>query len=467
MEAVKLSAPPSSPPAQQMPCSPPLFTVLCGTHSKLGNHSPLQILEGQGDVLRIIFEMVCSEWWSSHIIPFPGDRIPILLPLSRSDIQKLPPNEHTGRMYPPERQQVSGCPVAIVAQGLQFPPPATVPMGTFHNQTSEDLYVNMMPICINSKSSVLDTLPPSCAPYLSMICKCVKRLAGRGRKARGSEDSGDILAYLTIDERPVLCGESQRRGGMHVESPGILPLKPHESVNGMYSPAAEHHWGNGMMMRQEIIDGGIFMASNVDDSCAVWNCHVIDPEGDVVGRMGDVRRLRDILGPPTSTLAAGDLVWMTDKSPHESLPLQRSAHRQYFRLVTGKITTWFASHSTPNPMWESEKMASVFALNGVNIVEGSKFELYKHYTCCKWKMGTNEELEAAQKVKALKMLLNEEGLGHVSDAFIASGIVSIDDFVQHWHGQWDGMSFNIDKFSLHYYERIQVNHLLEKLREKS
>lgn len=37
------------------------------------------------------------------------------------------------------------------------------------------------------------------------------------------------------------------------------------------------------------------------------------------------------------------------RTPHESLPLKRAAHRQFFRLVVGKIDVWYARHSTPNP----------------------------------------------------------------------------------------------------------------------
>ena len=41
---------------------------------------------------------------------------------------------------------------------------------------------------------------------------------------------------------------------------------------------------------------------------------------------------------------------MTDRTPHESLPLKPGQYRQYFRLVTSNVSVWYAKHSTPNPL---------------------------------------------------------------------------------------------------------------------
>ena len=134
------------------------------------------------------------------------------------------------------------------------------------------------------------------------------------------------------------------------------------------------------------------MASNVDESCAVWKATLCDPDGDVVGKLGDVRRLKGLLGPPAMILAAGDLVWMTDQTPHESLPLKRSSQRQYFRLVTGKVTAWFARHSTLNPNMSMAEMTNCMSRMGVNVIEGNKFEIYQGKECCKWRSSNVEGL---------------------------------------------------------------------------
>ncbi|KAJ1562166.1 hypothetical protein HK405_015168 [Cladochytrium tenue] len=146
-----------------------------------------------------------------------------------------------------------------------------------------------------------------------------------------------------------------------------------------------HRWGFGI--------GGIFQASNVPDTCRVWDC-IIRDHGDIVGPLGSMEHLRlDLdVGPPPGVkaiapylpsprygapifpfllttgsndkipanssppparrngenLAANHVAWMTDRTPHESLPVRRRVFRQYFRLVTSQVTTWYEAHSTRN-----------------------------------------------------------------------------------------------------------------------
>ena len=126
--------------------------------------------------------------------------------------------------------------------------------------------------------------------------------------------------------------------------------------------------------------GGIFMASSVANSTRVWNASIdldsalpssrsegltssssssssssnLSPravvgDGSVVGRLGDLEHLRGALGKGV-TLDAGQLVWMTDRTPHESMPLKAGTYRQYFRLVTSEISVWYKEHNTPNPL---------------------------------------------------------------------------------------------------------------------
>jgi len=84
--------------------------------------------------------------------------------------------------------------------------------------------------------------------------------------------------------------------------------------DGVWIPGAEHHWGGGIMMREETTDGGIFMASNVTNSTAVYNCYLRDEEGDIIGPHGDIERLRYLIEPEKRLLKAGELLWMTDKT---------------------------------------------------------------------------------------------------------------------------------------------------------
>ena len=132
------------------------------------------------------------------------------------------------------------------------------------------------------------------------------------------------------------------------------------------------------------------MASTVTNSCRVWNAKVARA---AMGELGDLEHVRPLLGPGTC-LKENELVWMTDTTPHESLPLVAGTTRQvvqfplsshtltiirlfcllacssspaqYFRLVTSKVTAWYADHSTPNPL-------GVVPPEHVMVLHGSKF----------------------------------------------------------------------------------------------
>ena len=64
------------------------------------------------------------------------------------------------------------------------------------------------------------------------------------------------------------------------------------------------------------------------------------------------------------------MVWITDCTPHESLPLPAGKSRQYFRLVTSDVSVWYADHSTPNPL-------GIVPPENVKIVSGNKFDELK------------------------------------------------------------------------------------------
>jgi hypothetical protein len=101
---------------------------------------------------------------------------------------------------------------------------------------------------------------------------------------------------------------------------------------------------------------GIFMASNLDATCRIWPA-LINEAAPVTDPHGGVEQLREHLGPGQE-LQASQMCWFTDRTPHESLPVQapahdpdaKTVHRQFFRLVVGKISVWYTRHSTPNPL---------------------------------------------------------------------------------------------------------------------
>jgi hypothetical protein len=115
-------------------------------------------------------------------------------------------------------------------------------------------------------------------------------------------------------------------------------------------------------MYMHMYRGGIYMASTVSGSTRVWDAQVAPA---VIGELGDLEHVRDALGSGVD-LQAGELVWMTDTTPHESVPLPAGTYRQYFRLVTAGVSVWYAHHSTPNPL-------NVRLPKEVRVIEGDKF----------------------------------------------------------------------------------------------
>jgi hypothetical protein len=147
--------------------------------------------------------------------------------------------------------------------------------------------------------------------------------------------------YLTIQESFVEAGETQRRPGLHTDA----------HANGDWGAECDkgkgywHRWGAGEDGVEDVPrNGGIFFASTVDKTCAVWDCGIRNP-----GLLGDCEELRDRLskyGP--IPLEANRLYWITDRTPHEALPMKESGYRQFFRLVTDEVDVWYEQHSTPN-----------------------------------------------------------------------------------------------------------------------
>jgi hypothetical protein len=113
---------------------------------------------------------------------------------------------------------------------------------------------------------------------------------------------------------------------------------------------------------------------------------------------------------------------MTDKTPHESLPLQNNANRQYFRLVVGTITTWFADHCTANPL-------GVLPPDTVNIIRGNKFHMF-NTTCTKWISGTNKEIQKLKDENAVRELAFRHGLGHMSERLIEFGLTNFEKILE-------------------------------------
>ena len=238
-----------------------------------------------------------------------------------------------GHALPDNQQSQVGCGC------VEFPSPT-------------DININMMPFIFGDDT----TIPEQYRGYIPLIYNCWNVTNGS-------------ICYLTIEESLVKSGLSQRRPGLHIETPGnIQNIHPKHRLGGGSNPRL--CWGEGYM--QDHCYDGIYMASSVSDSCKLYNVVIRNEEltkSGVIGQHGDVSHIsheinlackkRDELVEDYRSYCETDsiivtksnkLYWLTDRTPHESLPLKEDTYRQFFRLVTQNISVWFEDHSTANPL---------------------------------------------------------------------------------------------------------------------
>ena len=238
---------------------------------------------------------------------------------------------------------------------------ATFNLNDFPEPTG--INVNMMPFIMNDQDFGSLKLPKYLEGYAGMILKV----------ARYCHKEHGKVCYLTIDESFVDEEHSQRRPGLHIETPGVIhvdgmgKVEYHKAKGGYNNEDICVSWGGGTD-GDNGREGGIYMSCNMDRSCEIWNCRV--DENAAIGKLGDLEHLRTTLkdyGVHRQYMRAGRLYWITDRTPHESLPVRKSGVRQFFRIVTSQLSLWYAEHSTSNPLGVVPDPAIT------KIVYGSKF----------------------------------------------------------------------------------------------
>eukprot|EP01084_Bolivina_argentea_P114345 203592_1 len=215
----------------------------------------------------------------------------------------------------------------------------------------KEININMMPIKMSYDINKLKAqIPSNLQGYIPWIGACLA----------ADHTQKDKICFLTIHESYVQKGNTQRRPGIHIELPGM-------AVGG--EAFWFWGWGNGYDQMD-----GIYIASNVSNSCAVWNV-IINERNDenniikAMDEMGGLDHLKAILpNEQKYMMDGGKLYWITDRTPHEALPMKRSQWRQFFRLVSHKLGVWYEAHSTKNP--KGIKPNPKFT----KIVKGNKFK---------------------------------------------------------------------------------------------
>ena len=298
-------------------------------------NSELHKLKGMWHILREIWRYIIS-YWRLHIKCTTGKNTGIGLALC--------PNKRLHEQYKVEGVKsflnLSSCTIyhsshyPYISSSISFPQPS-------------GLNINMMPFVMeNTFEKCL--LPKYLEEYwLLLIKKC----------PIGDDDIGKV-GYLTIQEGFFDKSNSQMRLGIHIEKPGKLILcETEEQSNNRFNPSRgggssfinRQHWGFGGRGKIGVtqLEGGIFMASTVDNFCAIWNCQIV--KDDIIGETGDVEHLREFL-PDSELMKKNQIYWLTDRTPLELSPLKRGTYMQFFRLMTSKVSLWYEDNSSKNPV---------------------------------------------------------------------------------------------------------------------
>ncbi|KXS21217.1 hypothetical protein M427DRAFT_313785 [Gonapodya prolifera JEL478] len=153
------------------------------------------------------------------------------------------------------------------------------------------------------------------------------------------------VVHLTIDERNVPAGESHQRSGLYVESHVLRSKDSLEPLNRQVF----YRSGEGVLdgWTKQPVDG-IYFGSNVSHSSRVY--HHIVRNNALVDRDGALGSMRHLFTTPLD-LKAGDIFWITDRTPQESLPLPGSGmvHRQFLDLWWDRLMCGFrnTTHRIP------------------------------------------------------------------------------------------------------------------------
>jgi len=144
-----------------------------------------------------------------------------------------------------------------------------------------------------------------------------------------SKHEGQI-GYLTIDEKLILAGKTQRRSGLHVD--GV-----YNGTTGSWGGGGGGSWGsagNGMLTIASVA------------GCKAYNQTF---EGRF-GKDGECESLASQCQEDKATLFKPyHLYWVDGLCVHESVPMKEDTKRQFVRLSLPSNGAWFEGY-TENPV---------------------------------------------------------------------------------------------------------------------
>jgi hypothetical protein len=148
------------------------------------------------------------------------------------------------------------------------------------------------------------------------------------RMFRKSGMPADTKFYITVDEREVQAGEAHRRGGAHIDGNFLFGWGGGgngwlNGVPGRVLTPEQHR------LQYQSPLGATLIASNYP-GCDVWVGHY----KGIPGQGGDCEHLREEMADMTKVRLEPNMIYLMNSGCiHQSVPVDRTVHRQLVRLT--------------------------------------------------------------------------------------------------------------------------------------
>ena len=314
--------------------NPILRVILEGVYD---DSCQLSLLRGTPHIVELIYSYI-MEYWKSLIVYGDAD----------DTIKEVAQNIGRVQLQPGEIKNFPSNQFFLETAKAIFPQP-------------QDLDIHMMPFVLESSFEKC-YLPDNLRLYWENMIKPLFRTQnGDCRSEEGK------VCYLTIYEGPSDSFMTHDRSFLHVissrrdisqkdEDNSRYIFKKNKSIKANGTPIlrlSKNMWDKDLITSYNKVEGGIYMAFNASNLCAVWNSKIlIDPANnntDIIGANGDITHLRKYIGK-REAMNSDKIYWITDRTPIEfCLPSDRT-YVQYFRIDTHQLPVWYEDHSTKNPL---------------------------------------------------------------------------------------------------------------------
>ena len=314
--------------------NPILKVILEGVYD---DRCQLSLLRGTPHIVQLIYSYI-MEYWKSLIVCGDAD----------DTIKEIAHNIGHNQLQPGEIKNFPGNQFFLETAKANFPQP-------------QNLDIHMMPFLLE-RSFEKCYLPDNLRLYWENMIKPLFRT-----KNGDCQSEEGKVCYLSIYEGLSDSFITHDRSGLHVissrrvtsqqdENSSKCIVKKDYSIKANGTPIlrlSRNMWDKDLITRYNKVEGGIFMASNVPNLCAVWNSRIrIDPANnntDIIGANGDIAHLRKYIGK-REAMNSNKIYWITDRTPIEfCLPSDR-AYIQYFRIDTHQLPVWYEALSTKNSL---------------------------------------------------------------------------------------------------------------------